>query len=55
MAYPPVSETFKRKEDAKKWAQRSEADMRDDKHFPASKAKKYTTSDLIDRYLATTF
>ncbi len=50
--YPPVTATFKKKTDANHWAQRTEADIRDDKYFPNTKAKKHTVSDLIDIYLA---
>lgn len=50
--YPPASASFDRKTDAIKWAQRTEADMREDKYFPNTQAKKHTVADLIDRYLA---
>lgn len=50
--YPPVSATFKKKTDADHWAQRIEAQMREDKYFPSNKAKKHNVSDLIDAYLA---
>ncbi len=50
--YPEVSATFERKTDADKWAQRTEAEMREDKYFPSNKARKHTVTDLIDAYLA---
>jgi hypothetical protein len=49
--YPPVTATFDRKTDAARWAQRTEAEMREGKYFPNAKAKKHTIPDLIDRYL----
>jgi len=48
---PPLSETFKTKTHAKEWAQRTEADMRENRHFPHAKAKKHSVADLIDKYL----
>lgn len=49
--YPPQYATFSRKSDAIRWAQRTEADLRDDKHFPSAKAKKHNVTDLINAYL----
>ncbi len=49
--YPPVTDTFSKKTDALLWAQRTEADIRENKYFPNNKAKKYIVSDLIDSYL----
>ncbi len=49
--YPPVTDTFSKKTDAERWAQRTEADIREDKYFPNNKAKKHTVSDLIGSYL----
>ena len=49
--YPPQSATFKTKTRADQWAQRTEADLREGKHFPSAKAKKHTVADLIDAYL----
>ncbi|MDT8421750.1 MAG: site-specific integrase [Desulfuromonadales bacterium] len=48
--YPPQSATFDRKTDAKKWAQDTESDIRNNRHFTKAEAKKHTVSDLIDRY-----
>lgn len=50
--YAPQTNTFKTKTAAQRWAQRTEADIRDNKHFPSNKAKKHTVSDLIDQYLS---
>lgn len=49
--YPLQTATFERKTDAQHWAQRIEADLREDKYFPAAKAKKHTISELVDQYL----
>lgn len=49
--YPPEYATFNTKTAADRWAQRTEADLREDRYFPNSRAKKYTVGDLIDRYL----
>lgn len=47
----PVSATFTRLTDAKRWAQRTEAAMRDGRYFRTNEAQKHTVADLIDRYL----
>jgi len=49
--FPTRSATFKRKTDAKLWAQQTEAAMRDGRHFKTAEAKKHTVSDLVDRYI----
>jgi len=49
--YPPANATFKTKTAAKQWGQKVKAEMREDKYFPAAKAKKRTVADLIDCYL----
>ena len=48
--YPSQSATFDRLTDAKRWAQDTESDIRNNRHFPKAEAKKHTVSDLIDRY-----
>lgn len=50
--YPPQCATFPTKTAAQHWAQRTEADIRQDKYFPNNKAKKHTVADLIDLYLS---
>ena len=50
---PTQTATFERRTDARKWAQRVEADIREGRHFISSEAKKHTAADLIDRYCAT--
>lgn len=49
--HPVQSATFDRLTDAKKWAQDTESNIRNRRHFKYSEAKKHTLADLIDRYL----
>jgi integrase len=49
--YPTQSATFQRLTDAKKWAQHTEAAIREGRHFKTAEAKKHTLSDLVDRYV----
>ena len=49
--YPPTTASFRRKTDAKAWAQRTEADMRAGRYFPVVEAGRRTLADLIDRYV----
>lgn len=48
--YPTESATFERLTDAKKWAQQTEAAIREGRHFKTTEAKKHTLADAIDRY-----
>lgn len=48
---PPVSATFDKKSDAKKWAQDVESDIRHNRHFKYAESKKHLLSELIDRYI----
>ncbi|MDG5469848.1 site-specific integrase [Deltaproteobacteria bacterium IMCC39524] len=48
--HPPVSATFDRKTDAKRWGARTEEEIKDGRYFKSAEAKKHTISDLIDRY-----
>ena len=50
--FPPQSATFGRKTDAKAWAVKTEAALRDGRHFPAREAKRRTLEQLVDRRLA---
>jgi integrase len=52
--HPPVSASFERRTDAKKWAQDTEAAIRDGRYFPSAEAKRHTLGDLVDRYLRQT-
>lgn len=49
--YPAQSATFERLTDARKWAQQTEAAIREGRHFKTSEAKKHTLGEAIDRYL----
>lgn len=49
--FPPQTATFERLTDAKRWAQQTEAAIREGRHFKTSEAKKRTLSELIDRYI----
>ncbi|MGJ0429736.1 tyrosine-type recombinase/integrase [Methylobacter sp.] len=49
--YPRQTATFKRKTDAKKWAQQTEAAIREGRHFKTAEAKKHTFAELVDRYV----
>lgn len=48
--YPAQRATFTRKTDAKKWAQTTEAAIREGRHFGTVEAKRHTLADLVDRY-----
>ena len=50
--HKPVSESFTRKTDAKDWAKRTEAAMKEGRHFPEAASKKKTVADLVDRYVS---
>lgn len=49
--YPPQTETFSRKTDAKRWAQQTEAAIREGRHFKSVESKRHTLAEVIDRYL----
>ncbi len=49
--YPIQTASFDRLTDAKKWAQFTEATIREGRHFKTTEAKKHTLSDLVDRYI----
>ncbi len=51
--HPPVSASFERRTDARKWAQQTEAAIREGRYFPTHEAKRHTLADLVDRQLAT--
>lgn len=48
--HPAQSATFARKTDAKKWAAKTETDIREGRHFKTTEAKRHTAAELIDRY-----
>ncbi len=48
---PVVSATFARLTDARRWAQATEAAIREGRYFKTSEAKRHTLADLVDRYI----
>ena len=48
---PTESASFIRLTDARRWAQSTEAAIREGRHFKTSEAKRHTLADLIDRYV----
>ena len=48
--YPPLTATFERLTDARKWSQQTEAAIREGRHFKTTEAKRHTLAELIDRY-----
>ncbi|MDH3692391.1 MAG: site-specific integrase, partial [Gammaproteobacteria bacterium] len=49
--HPQATATFERKTDAKKWAQDTESDIRRNRYFQFTEAKRHTVGEMIDRYL----
>lgn len=49
--FPPQSAAFERLTDARRWAQQTEAAIREGRHFKTSEAKRHTAAELIDRYI----
>jgi integrase len=49
--FPTDSATFERLTDARKWAQKTETEMRERRYFKTSESKNRTLAELIDRYL----
>lgn len=49
--YPVQTASFERLTDAKKWAQHTEAAIREGRHFKTSEAKRHTLAELINRYI----
>ena len=48
---PPLSATFKKLSDARKWVQVTEAAIFEGRHFKTAEAKRHTVAELIDRYI----
>lgn len=48
---PTQTASFDRITDAKKWAQSTEAAIREGRHFKTAEAKRHTLGDLITRYI----
>ncbi len=49
--YPPVSQTFARRTDAKLWAQQTESAMKSGRYQHTPEAKRHTVAEAIERYL----
>src|SRR5665647_1122674 len=49
--YPPLTATFDRRADAKRWGAETETSIREGRHFKTIEAKKHTLGELIDRYI----
>lgn len=48
---PPALATFQRKTDAREWAVRTEAAIREGRYFKTRESQRKTLSDLIERYI----
>lgn len=48
--HPTQTATFTRLTDARRWAQRTESDIREGRHFPGTAAKRRTLAETIARY-----
>lgn len=48
---PSQSATFARKTDAKKWAQQTEAAIRERRHFKHIESTRHTAAQMLDRYI----
>lgn len=48
--YPEQTSTFERKTDAKRWAQQTEAAIREGRHFKTAEARRHTLTELLGRY-----
>lgn len=48
---PPQAATFRRKRDALRWAQATEAALRERRYFKTAKSERRTLGEAIDRYL----
>ena len=49
--FPAQQATFERLTDARRWAQQTEAAIREGRHFKTTEAKRRTLGELIDRYI----
>jgi hypothetical protein len=49
---PPLTATFTRLAEAKKWAQMTESAVLEGRHFTATEAKRHTLGDLIDHHFS---
>lgn len=49
--HPPVTASFERITDAKRWAQKVETEIREGRYFQKQEAQKHTVAEAIERYL----
>ncbi len=49
--FPAQTASFQRLTDARKWAQQTEASLREGRHFKTTEAKRHTLAETIDRYV----
>jgi len=49
--FPIQQTTFERLTDARRWAQQTEAAIREGRHFKTTEAKRRTFGELIERYI----
>lgn len=49
--HPVERATFQRLSDARKWAQSTEAAMRERRYFKTSESQRHSVEEMIDRYL----
>ena len=49
--HPPQTSTHERLADARRWAQSTEAAIREGRHFKSTESKRHTFKDMIDRYV----
>ncbi|MFZ4542026.1 MAG: tyrosine-type recombinase/integrase [Rickettsiales bacterium] len=48
----PVTKTFDRLTDARRWSAQTETEIRQGQYFKAAKAQKHTVAETIDRYIS---
>ena len=51
--FPQQTVTFSRLTDAKQWAQKTEARIREGMHFSQAEARRRTFADMVERYIKT--
>lgn len=51
--FPPQTSTHQRLTDARRWAQHTEAAIREGRHFKTAEAKRHTLAEMIERYRRT--
>ncbi len=49
--HPAQTSTHQTRRDAKRWAQQTEAAIREGRHFKTTEAKKHTAGEMLDRYI----